>query len=230
MKRFFVNQLVIAALVVAAVFTSCGRDNDGDECVEGETGVVTQIIAKVENAAEYNLIDMVALRAQISLNQREVLAVADFKNGGFTLQLPETVDEKYLRPISDRWGEGITISNTSAKIFSNAYISGYKDDALNRSYNTLECIKEIETSNSVSLYLKEYWYVDSDVNVSGTHTETFQQFITSNSTVSLVLKKGWNVVYIKYIQSDPRSMGFVTEYKTELRNTAICGLKWQIIR
>ena len=31
MKRFFVNQLVIAALVVAAAFTSCGKDENGDK-------------------------------------------------------------------------------------------------------------------------------------------------------------------------------------------------------
>jgi len=204
MRKLTLNYLIIAALAISAVFTSCGKDGDKNG---GEVGVVTQITAKIENAAEYGSFNMVALRARY-LGSLEILAEAEFKNGGFTLQLPEMVDEKFLRNAPFGGSSTITISNKDAKFLYSADISLFNSDYGNY-FITFVASNETETTLST----KQYWYVDSDVNISGKEPDF---------SSSLTLKKGWNVVYI-IIHATGRGVQS-WEYRS---SPPVGGLKWQ---
>ena len=209
MKKFFVNQLVIAALAVVAAFTSCDKDKDKDE--NGGSTVDEITAEKVENAADFSDVKTVKLMSYDG-NESVEIASADFTDGGFTLDLPATVASKY--PITYIFGDqrkdipsNVTVSNKNAKILQGVgSIHGLNSDG--------EIIAHFH-------YMKEegntvygtYWtYTDSDVIING--TETFE--IDAYSKIySLALKKGWNVVYASE-----------TETKAELKTTPISGLKW----
>ena len=217
MKRFFVNQLVMAALAISAAFTSCNKDDDekGDETIDGTIdgtvgGTIDKITAKVENASELSNVKTVKLMALvISSEESEEIASAEFKNDGFTLNLPATVASKYLYLLAADMPSTVNVSNKNAKI-ANVSICGF--DSAGDPIADFICTKK-EGNTEYSMWLL---YADSDVSISGTKTDEEEDEVF---VFSLSLKKGWNAVYETYTRT---TQGEKIEYK----NSPISGLKW----
>ena len=210
MKSFFVNYLVLAALVATAAFTSCNKDDDKDD----GGGKIT---ATVENGSKYdNQIVKVKL---VSMKDDSEIASGSWSKGGFTIVLPATVDAKYLdTEDEDDYGEGVTVSNKNAKtVWFDIY--GYdKDDKYVTSFGLG---KSDDSSESYAWYV----YSDGDVNISGTEEEEYEYDGGHKeiSTYSVTLKKGWNVVYDTHSES---TQGGKRLYNGTLTSTPVSGLKW----
>jgi len=209
MKRFFLNQLFIAVLAVAAALTSCNKDDDG----AGD-----KITAKVENASELSEVKTVKLVAWIvSSEENEEIASADFKNGGFTLNLPATLASKYLYPLAEDMPSTITLSNMNAKM---AEVSIYGYNSAGDRIASFNCSKE-DGNTEYGMY---WLYTDSNVTISGTETDEYEEYDEVYISVfSLSLKKGWTAVYVTYTRT---TQGGKTTYKSEYKNSPISGLKW----
>ena len=221
----WLSMLVIAAFAISVAFTSCGKDGGGGNGKGGEVGVVTQITAKIDNASEFSDIVQIKLVA-VGTNDCGVLAEAEIKNGRFTLQLPETVPESFLDPISEAtyiytfsFGipEILTYSDNKAKVLvygHNYVIIGCF------SSGKMGTIPEIRRRNNSE---KLYIYTDRDVNVSGSGTSPGDGGPDLVLSVDLKLKKGWNVYYsVSGITSSPSPY-----IKVEYRTSPAIGGDWQ---
>jgi len=195
---------------------------------EKETESIDKIIAKIVNTSELSnnikTVKFVVWRKNSGFDFIfdfryndivDVLASAEFKDGGFTLNLPKEVPSQYLQLVTEIWnGTGVTISNKNAKIF---YQLGILDifgyNSSDKRIASFYCNRR-ETEPSM-----RYIYTDSDVNISGTKTikhENGDTWMTINKTVALALKKGWNVVYC-----------FLGETYSEVRSSpAFTDLQW----
>ena len=218
MKKYFLSNLIIAALIISAAFVSCNKDDDDG----GNTA--TSITAKIDNASEFSDVKKVKIMAEYYENntwKEYALAEADFKDGGFTINLPATVDAKYLEPYDEEeMPQEINVSNTNAKTLWIWSVKGFNsaDEQIARFW----CGKEDSNSDTSMNWL----YTDSDVNISGTNTSTEEEDdVVYEFTViySLVLKKGWNVVYDTYSQTKQGNK-YIEKY--EAKSSAVSGLKW----
>ena len=118
-----------------------------------------------------------------------VLATAEFKDGGFTLNLPKEVPSKYLELATQKWDWlGGNINNKNAKIF-------YQDRMGQIwGYNSNDKMIASFSCRDVDYNFVDYIYADSDVNITGKKIYIFE-WEYETRIVSLFLKKGWNVVY-----------------------------------
>ena len=208
MKKVVLNYLVIAAFAVLAAFTSCNKDGD-----ENVGSVIDKITANVEGGAKYNgVITKVKLGTGNRDEKEEVLATGNWSNGGFTIELPKTVDAKYLEPMfdEDNIPPTVTISNKDAK-FCETWIIGYdKDDKYVDGFIYGNKNKEVNTH-----YWAEYIYADSDINISGTYEDR---------VLSISLKKGWNVTYTT--MSCKREDEITRCTMERFLSTTVSGMKW----
>ena len=225
-NRQWLSMLAIAALAVSAVITSCNKDD------EGVGGSITRITARVENANDFVNVTTVRLLGWNTVTRKfDALAEADFRNNGFALNLPETVAEEYLENVDDTEIyttltdfdffklPGIKISNNNAKLLTNVEINGYNSAGVRITF--FHNYLENEGANSYTNSFTGYWYVDSDVNISASQKETYDEYEETRN-ISLVLKKGWNVVYYSQnIRFKERKM------KNEITSTPVKGLKWE---
>lgn len=205
------SYFVVVALIVAAAFTSCDKDDDHGVV----SGSITQIIAKISNASEFPDVATVKLLAW----NNDVLAEADFINGGFTIDLPETVDGKYLHQFDEIffYYETLTISKKDAKALHDLRIYGYNSSGKRIAVFSNE--KYVGNEYSEIYAMTEYLWVDNDVNISGSYKDTEDKDYVETYSVSLILKKGWNVVYMSENDTEKG-------YKVEIKTSPISGLKW----
>jgi predicted nucleic acid-binding Zn-ribbon protein len=192
-------------------FEEITNDDDDNGSIPNNTLTVA-----VENGNSYNeRIDTVKLEIYVNANANvdgvqgyQTFAVAEYKNGGFTLALPESVDSRYLFSSKEEdTPDGVTISNVNVKTVEAENLHVYK-------------------SGTRTGYLKlksgdwKGWlmYVDGDVFITGTgiYPDRENRF-TYPITIkySLNLKRGWNIVY----QKEP-------ENYWEMTTTAPAGAKW----
>jgi len=219
-RRKYLCNFVVAALAVGAAFTSCdGNGDDGGNGNGDGVGVVTQISATIDNASQFSDIVQIKLVA-VGPNDCGALAEAEIKNGRFTLQLPETVPESFLYPISEAaytlsFGipEILTYSVNNAKVlvYGHHYwiIGCFSSGKMGTSFDVRS------RNNSEKIYI----YTDSDVNVSGSGTRHTVGGPDLDVSVDLKFKKGWNVYYS--IVTLPPS------FKIEYRTSPAIGGDWQ---
>jgi hypothetical protein len=227
MKRNFLMKAFVCLFTVVALSSCDKNENEEEEAKSGAIG--NTLTVAVENGNSYNSrIDTVKLTSwdESAHTDREI-ASANYANGGFTITLPETVSSQYLEPITsllydyDEEGvpSGVTVSNSEVKIYDGAdCFEAYKS-----SRNVGEIMLVINES-----YFEFYGvltYVDGDVSITGTGTETNNDYIyISEDGVAypdikydVHLKKGWNIVYYKEIDYD---------HLVEATTTAPAGVKW----
>ena len=217
-----IAMFVVAAMIVSAAAVSCSKDpkNNGD-------GSGDKITVTVENASDYGDVKTVKLyvvQNYVDDSKDAVIASGDFKNDGFTLNRPATIASKYLSSFSAMLGEysTVTVSNKNAKFADNLYILGYNSSD-NMPIAQFGCFKK---EGNIQ-YVKVWWYVDSDVTLSGA-AEYIRgnQYNESWITIydySLSLIEGWNDIYVT------RTETTVLDEKTvkyEFKNSQISGLKW----
>ena len=223
MKKFFLNSLIIAALVAsAAIVVSCDKDKDKDDDDKGGGGAIDKITAIVEDGANYNnTIDVVKVMGNVISGGWTEIATENYSDGGFTIDFPKTLDAKFTAKISSIiiGGDKLTISNPDALISDPVRFEGWKQNLVCR----------FEHRNDVSPRTEVWYrYVNSDVNISGTYvwvsrpgTEDEEEW---TDVYSCKLKKGWNVMY--YTRNNSSKGKIAREYTT---NT-VSGVKWYYSR
>ena len=168
------SKACFALLMVCVILIGCKKDNEdfGDNTFE------RTITAKVENGNP----GISEIRVSI---QGEDIASCKYINGGFTITLPKTlkkcwkVDDVY----SEKYYKGVTFSDKNAKVADffafDCYDSSGEDMWISINYSKEE--------PDLLTYV-EYVYADRDVTIICSD---------ENSTNwNLILKKGWNMVYM----------------------------------
>jgi len=178
------------------VLTGCSKSDNSSG------GSAISINAQVVNGSNYSF-DNVKAVLYYGNNYEYVVNEANYTNGGFTIKLPATIDNKYLLPVvdvdeEDQSSNWATVSDNTA-VGNGINFEGYESDSYMGDfyYGTAS---QNQTSTSISIYSAEgtYLYVDKDVTITGSATETeVTDGITVNikSTANAALKKGWNIVY-----------------------------------
>jgi hypothetical protein len=179
--------MAFVCLFTVVALCSCNKDDDDDAVNDTSRVIVNNTItAIVENGNSYNEeIDEVKVLFGLS-SSSPVVTSSTYNNGGFTLNLPETVSETYLEPYG-KLREGIKASNPDVKR-QGAYIYAYKSGR-KLSYFHYGTFGTSGTSG----WKGNLIYVDGDVSLTGTATESSGSVQKWN----MHLKKGWNVWYLK---------------------------------
>ena len=145
---------------------------------------------------------------------------ADYDNGEFTLKLPESVGNKYLKPFfadEDDIPDELTISNLDAKIGATYLLASESNEFAGLFYYA--------TGTYSSAWIGGLVYVNSDLSVTGSFIGEIYTFDDDGNiidingdcplTYNVNVKKGWNIVYEK-----------TTEDEYEMTTIAPSGLKW----
>jgi len=205
-----------------------GENTGGDELL--------YIHAKIENASEYSdVVEVKFMVYDISINRHVELARSIWKNGGFTIELPKTLDSNFLHPLirrdlllGGRWIPGIaemqptlTINNENVRVDNNYFVGVNKDG-----WEVVSFIAFMKDEDDI---VANFTYVDSDVIISGYTEQEFQvspnRFERNTMTCSVSWKKGWNVWYLSRHQLATNNM-FIT--KDQWLTTPINELKWLV--
>ena len=175
MKKF----CFIACICAGIVFTGCKKDSI-------ETSSVSSIVAKnVDKKVDLD-------KVKVVIDYDAVVAEGNFKNNGFTINLPENVSNNYLEDISYEMPKGIKVSDASAKI-GFIEIEGYKSDEY---VDDFAYGKIMLDGKKFSIVVGLYVYVDKNVKITGSYTE--EDGVTLNTTFSVSLKKGWNNMFVTF--------------------------------
>lgn len=207
------------------MLVSCNKE-DGD----GGAGTITSITAVVDNGSEYNAtVDKVEAFIKVTAatgNTLEVsIAECPYKDGGFTMQLPDAIADESLS--SEIFGEeGITLSNPAVKTNSISYfkatkngkaVGGFSQASVTRTEEETETgTHVVSVTNSHVVYI----YADGNTDVTGSSSLTIGPEMKRVYTYNLTLKKGWNAVYIDEISNT----GGIAEF--EIVNTVSADAKW----
>ncbi|MCL2074677.1 MAG: hypothetical protein FWH18_12195 [Marinilabiliaceae bacterium] len=192
-------------------------DFTGDGGISGN-----KIIAIVENGNNYNnYVDEVW---GIMASDYYEAAKTKYSNGGFTIELPSSITGNYLWNILElfdyEYYDNFTISDRSVSC-GVIYFLGVDDYGyfLGEFYQ----LKETYSSNSESIVYGYYLYVNKDVTIKGSYSET-DYGTNYEEIINLSLKKGWNAVFIS-LEYSYNNMGNDTE-TFSFTTTNPGGLKW----
>jgi hypothetical protein len=209
MKVNYLMKAIVCLFTVVAL-CSCSKDDDDDNS-GSQTSVIKDntITAKVEGGDNYNdEIDSV----KITLDGISAIAKAEYKNGGFTLKLPETINDSDIYPqYGDESFPGygkVNVSDPTVKTKSvviNAYNSWEYEGYF--VYRTGE--KDVLTRTD---WHGTIVYANGNISITGTFPSGED---TYDYKVNLI--KGWNIMY-----SRVTAEGTKYEYTTQ----APTGLKW----
>jgi hypothetical protein len=195
MKTKIFTTMAFVSLLAAATFCACSKDENGDDGgnsnpIWGKTGTVA---ITVENGASYNnLIDEV----ELMYGDGVVLSRASYDDGSFTIELPASVDSKYLDELEEEFSATFKVSNPSVKMATAWLIVRTSSSRwIGDFYHGTE---EWEG--------KELLYVTGDVSMTGT---------APDGIFNVHLKKGWNLVY-----------EYERKGADEVTTTAPAGAKW----
>lgn len=202
--------------IAVTLFATTGCEKVGE--LNGvETHVVTKIEAKVENASKYcNIVSVKLMVFALNIGDYIELASGDWKGDGFTMALPETVEQNYLQaseynrgllePIANS-SLAMTISNRDVKA-GTAHFYGVDKDG-----NFVTSFYPLKINESGAADEAFFSYVNSNVTISGHYeTEAVQDFevngimyialVKTSTTYSVDLKKGWNVWWLSNIRCE----------------------------
>jgi len=229
---------------------SCNKDKDKEIPTSWFNGTITAV---VENGNDYNsVVKRVAAIVGYGyfdeeewLHGYDAIAFGNYTNGGFTITLPSSLNDKYLFPIWwDDVPETINISDPAVRaayIFDPGFVaipsaSGEWEFDWEGSfvgwlhYATVN----LNESDDYPVSYADPIFVDRDVTITGTYEneseweQNGEKFIEKWSEEwSVSLKKGWNWLYITENRTETK-----TATGTEIRHTykyttkAISGLKW----
>ena len=137
----------------------------------------------------------------------EIIASGSYANGGFSITLPETVESSLCEKISDSFN-GAKFSDRNAMT---TYILGFESyDETGKFAGHILYQKEEAGLTDNAFFV----YTDRNVKITGKHKPPYGN--TETEFDNLILKKGWNIVYVKNT-----ARGKFVE-----SNQEISGLKW----
>ena len=177
-----------------------------------------KIIGKFDDISQFSdvkKVKAITSYGEVDGKKEYVVAEADFKNDGFTINLPATLDAKYLIPIEELIGTStITISNKSANV--STFVTGIGGfNSVNEQIFVFGNAKEDDNTMSAMSWI----YADGDVSISGNFTRPGHW--DTNFTYSLNLTKGWNVAYVTEREDDDEEATYYV-----ITSSTVSGLKW----
>ena len=198
-KTFLKIGLLLTLGLTTAVFNSCTKDDESDN---GKAGTITA--TNVVNSSS----QIATVKAEVWYNDnKDVLAEAQYKNNGFTLKLPATVDAKYLESMfeDDEDMAGVTVSDKTAKGFSISKFRAY--DKNDKEIGRLMYASADPSSDNNDNYSGAMWlYVDKNVTIKGQNKDKDEEYNEEYiANYNLTLKKGWNICYISETYTNNKS-------------------------
>ena len=185
----------VACFCAGIVLSGCNKDNGPG------TSSVKSIVAQVVNGVNFNS-EIDDVKAVMFYGEEEndyVVAEGTYRNGGFTILLPDAVDNKYLEGIgnlelTEEFGEGlpdgIKVSDPTARM-GYINIEGYKSDEY---IDDFIYAKFQISENKISVVGGGFCYVDKDVKITGSVSEVEDGYKMTIS-FNIFFKKGWNIMY-----------------------------------
>jgi len=169
MKNLKLNYLIIVAILVSAIFTSCDKEDDDDS--KSVSGTIEGTHASWDEVS-------------VSFDDGKTkAATAKISNGKFSIKLPVPNAASFI-PIESDMPPGVTISDKSAKVAPASFFVHKGSDK--------EEIGLMRLSLATgTLTMVGYVYVDKKVDVSGSFTEEGE-----NMVFDLKMNKGWNTMVI----------------------------------
>ena len=217
MKKFCLFSMMLC-LSACLVFTSCDKDKDNEN---PSGGAVSKIEGTVVNGDDYD-VDVIKGLVEYSVGTTwsEVeIASSDFISNKFSIDLPATLDDKYLELFSNDF-KGANLSDENVKsVFLN--LDGYKS---NKYVEYLDYVRMPDISaTKITFYYSVYMYVDRDVNVTGTNVVGESSYEYTEK-FNMNLKKGWNLMYMTDVYERISEDDYINieNYTT----TPISGYKW----
>lgn len=184
MKKTFLNfGLFLALGLTTAVFYSCNKDDDNDGGTNGGNAskiTATNVINGSTNIKTVKA--LIYLESGENDYDEDAITQAPYLNNGFILELPTTLEAKYLE-IDAYDLEGIAVSDKNFKSYFFDDLSGYNEDGDEIGYFYLN------EENGDNEYYTSWFYSDRDVTIKGEY---------GGEKYNVTLKKGWNVVYDSY--------------------------------
>ena len=226
--RKFCILCVAACFCAGIVFTGCNKDDDT------VYSSITSINAKVENGGSYNFDNVKAVMYFDDWDEY-VVAEGRYTNGGFSINLPESVNQMYLSPIvesdeDDLFPGWLKISDETAK-GGGIDLEGYKSgNYMGDFYLTNITETDTETSYSLSMSEAGFIYVDKNVTLKGSIIE--KDYIEGievpmEASANAALKKGWNILYVTMSLSvKVTTKGITASGKVIITTKKPGGLKW----
>ncbi|MDR1154132.1 MAG: hypothetical protein LBL04_05425 [Bacteroidales bacterium] len=159
-------------------------------CKKDEPESAYEIVVSIENGTSYNdQIDLV--KAEIELDDENdiiTLVSAPYTGGGFTITLPVSVSDRYLVSIDDEISTDVTVTVSDPQVkVCMVSLEAYKSE-INTGY----------FYHGVGKWVGEVMYVDRNVTITGSYTETEtygETTLTYTYKYDMHLSRGWNMVY-----------------------------------
>jgi len=166
------NSLRKVCLLLALPFALIACNKEGADDGIGNNSSIIE--AKNVGGDDYSRVATVAVFCNDCDN--EIIATADFKNGGFKLKLPKTVSEEALSTV-EYHGMGSVASDMNAKIteFDEMLILAF--DAKGDDVGEFG-LEAVDTS----------WYVN--------YVYADRKFTLKGDDCDCTFKKGWNILYL----------------------------------
>ena len=172
---------VIALITIGLMLVCCNKNNDDIEpIIEPHDGkIIASVNAGIE-FGEYHSVVTVKTISNYYFDFNElydrVIETAEFVNGGFTINLPETVSDEYLVKFSD-FNHDSKVSDPDAKVTEVVFFA-FNNEGI------FVDVLEYANYKINRQFGSRFWYSDRDF--------TFKHEYR-NSSCSL--KRGWNIEY-----------------------------------
>ena len=181
MKRLILSYLAVAVMVTS---TSCDKNQ------ETASGSISKINAVVYEGNEYNdLIDVVKL-----LVDEVEVAKSDYRNGSFSINLPDEVTN--LKPFDIEFPPKINISGKDI-LFASSRLIAYDKDGEQVGY-FYQVYYKYEMIEGEAMLLPEaetsLLYFNKGFTITGTHTES-DEWGTTNFIWDCKFERGWNFLF-----------------------------------
>ena len=215
-KPVWLTAITTLSFIVVIIFaaTSC---NKTENPVELYSSVVTNIEVKVENATEYsNVVEVKLMVIDRNIGKYIELASGEWKDGGFTIVLPNKLDPNFLSTLFNNNRVPMPIINPPSTVTINnknvqvcyAYFFGFDKDG-----NAVNYFYPAEIDKDGNVQDAFFTYADSEVTISGSAERRKDSFISTqhdwvrnqgcilmfiqwnkiNTIYSLKWEEGWNV-------------------------------------
>ena len=202
-KRFF--SYIAAAVMLAAVFTSCNKEDDEYSSPTPFSGGLSGVIEG--EYASWNFVG-------ISFNGGDIVETTPIIDGKFTfssLPIPKPEDlEPFIESEEIPANVKIQISDKNAKVCYISSLLAIKGE-IDASYERRGIVQLVVADNSITMVL--YYYADKDVKIKGSYSGT-EMGIKQSSEINLNLKQGWNTVHL--IMGGTQENGLTTTLKNGL--------------
>ncbi|MDR2146671.1 MAG: hypothetical protein LBE91_09475 [Tannerella sp.] len=239
-KKIYLRQAFVSLLASVFVFGGCRKDDD--ELDSGD-GVGRKITAKVENGNRYDFDEVKAVTYYGFSDNSAVLAETDYAGGGFTLQLPETVDDRYLSPMED-YADILEKSLSELVGFSLKFNAELSEEDVNGTVAAIEAhrsgdkegdffymtLTENESVTRYTMTIAEgiFMYSDKSCKITGSSSEDrlidgIEAWI--NTAANASLRKGWNILYLTETVEASRVTQIITVTMT-ISSDEPAGMKW----